>query len=43
VILKLILPEMYHTVGVVQRLMPEKEEENSVSKAGVLKGSDRTR
>lgn len=30
-------------VGVVQRLMPEKEEENSVSKAGILKGTDRVK
>lgn len=38
--LKLIPPEMYRVVGVVQRLVPEKEEENSVSKAGILKGTE---
>lgn len=40
--LKLILPEMCPTVGVVQKLVPEKEE-NSVSKAGILKGAGRVR
>lgn len=38
--LKLILPEMCRVVGVVQRLVPEKEEENSVSKAGILEGTE---
>lgn len=38
--LKLILPEMCRVVGVVQRPVPEKEEENNVSKAGILKGTE---
>lgn len=41
--LKLILPAMCCAVSVVQRLVPEEEEENSVSKAGILKGTDRVK
>lgn len=41
--LKLILPEMFCVVGVVQRLVLKKEEENSVSKARILKGTDRVK
>lgn len=34
---------MCHTVGVVQRLVLGKEEENSVSGRGILKGADGVR